>query len=152
MSTLKPYFTDTKIPHCFPLLMTTSWTPSSATLSSASGTTQALDDPQPDRPRHDHSKESHHVLAHQPGSPSLSHPDDVHDPFAASLCAWLAIPQDARRAFCCYFLNYPTPPASPRQSSRSPRRQAFPPSEHLDQTDYQGRLPRRFPYIPSRPL
>ena len=110
-----------QFPHCCLLLMATSSTPRSATPSSASGTCPVFGDLPPDRPVHDHSTASNRALSHQPGSPSLSPPDDVHDPFAASLHAWQAIPQDARRAFC-YFLNYPTPPASPPRSSRSPRR------------------------------
>lgn len=43
------------------------------------------------------------------------------EPFAEANRIWDAIPQEARYAFSC-FLKYPTPPNSPRRTSRSPCR------------------------------
>ena len=72
-------------------------------------------------------------------------PDDALDPFSASLRVWNAIPQEARRAFS-YFLNYPTPPSSPRRSSRSPRRSATSSSDLFPQNE---QLPEGTPLVTS---
>ena len=72
--------------------MATSLTSTSATSSSAPGLRPAIGDLPSQRPIPDHLTDPHRAPTHQPGSPSPSLPDDVHDPFAASLRVWARKP------------------------------------------------------------
>ena len=118
----------------FSLVMATSLPSSSATTSLDTDQHDAVSAIKPELPSQDYSPAENYTPSRQPGSAPPVPPDELLDPFLASSRVWQAIPQDARRAF----LNYPTPPASPRQSSRSPRRTDLLPNEYANRTE---RLP-----------